>query len=205
MIYHGHTFTTKIPFKAVVEAINKSAFVASPYPVILSIENHCSLVQQARMAFIFQVRGTVFFVITQSLPLNNGAATYTHPLFSPLLQSVFGDKLVSKFQFDADYSDEPQLPSPSQLRHKILIKNKKLVADFPSVIPNARGTPGLKHQASQSGRTSSIISNVSGGSVNEEFSDDEYEDDDDFDNLDGKWNPSPSMQRVVVLPDNEFN
>lgn len=100
---------------------------------------------------------------------------------------MFGDKLVSKFLFDADYSDEPQLPSPSQLKNKILIKNKKLVADFPSVISNPRGTPGLKHQASQSGRTSSIISNVSGGSVNEEFSDDEYEDDDDFDNLDGKW------------------
>lgn len=99
---------------------------------------------------------------------------------------MFGDKLVSKFLFDVDYSDEPLLPSPSQLKNKILIKNKKLVADFPSVISNPRATPGLKHQASQSGRTSSIISNVSGGSVNEEFSDDEYEDDDDFDNLDGK-------------------
>jgi hypothetical protein len=39
----------------VVEAINRSAFVTSPYPVILSIENHCSLQQQARMAHIFQV------------------------------------------------------------------------------------------------------------------------------------------------------
>lgn len=55
LIYHGHTFTTKIPFRSVVEAINKSAFVTSPYPVILSIENHCSLPQQARMAHIFQV------------------------------------------------------------------------------------------------------------------------------------------------------
>lgn len=55
LIYHGHTFTTKIPFRSVVEAINKSAFVTSPYPVILSIENHCSLAQQARMAHIFQV------------------------------------------------------------------------------------------------------------------------------------------------------
>lgn len=54
LIYHGHTFTTKIPFRSVVEAINKSAFVTSPYPVILSIENHCSLPQQARMAHIFQ-------------------------------------------------------------------------------------------------------------------------------------------------------
>lgn len=55
LIYHGHTFTTKIPFRSVVEAINRSAFVTSPYPVILSIENHCSLQQQARMAHIFQV------------------------------------------------------------------------------------------------------------------------------------------------------
>lgn len=90
--------------------------------------------------------------------------------------------------FDADYSDEPQLPSPSQLKNRILIKNKKLIADIPSTISSAaqRQTPGLKHQQSQSGRTSSIISNVSGGSVNEEYSDDEYEDDDDFDNLDGE-------------------
>jgi hypothetical protein len=55
VIYHGHTFTTKIPFRSVVEAINRSAFITSPYPVILSIDNHCSLQQQARMAHIFQV------------------------------------------------------------------------------------------------------------------------------------------------------
>ena len=55
LIYHGHTFTTKIPFRSVVEAIDRSAFVNSPYPVILSIENHCSQSQQARMAQVFQV------------------------------------------------------------------------------------------------------------------------------------------------------
>lgn len=55
LIYHGHTFTTKISFKHVVETINKYAFIKSPYPVILSIENHCSLSQQIRMAQIFQV------------------------------------------------------------------------------------------------------------------------------------------------------
>ena len=55
MIYHGHTFTTKIPFGAVVETIDKNAFVTSAYPIILSIENHCSLQQQTRMAHIFQV------------------------------------------------------------------------------------------------------------------------------------------------------
>ena len=45
------------------------------------------------------------------------------------LQAVFGEKLVTKFLFEADFSDEPQLPSPSQLRYRILIKNKKLTAE----------------------------------------------------------------------------
>lgn len=75
MIYHGHTFTTKIPFGAVVETIDKNAFVASPYPIILSIENHCSLQQQTRMAHIFQVLSPIcnkkyaIFIITP-LPAN---------------------------------------------------------------------------------------------------------------------------------------
>uniref|UniRef100_A0A8C7DGG9 Phosphoinositide phospholipase C n=1 Tax=Oncorhynchus kisutch TaxID=8019 RepID=A0A8C7DGG9_ONCKI len=54
IIYHGHTLTTKIPFKDVVEAVNRTAFVNSDMPVILSIENHCSLPQQRKMAEIFK-------------------------------------------------------------------------------------------------------------------------------------------------------
>uniref|UniRef100_A0A8C7HPK2 Phosphoinositide phospholipase C n=1 Tax=Oncorhynchus kisutch TaxID=8019 RepID=A0A8C7HPK2_ONCKI len=96
IIYHGHTLTTRIPFKDVVEAVNRSAFVTSDLPVMLSIENHCSLPQQRKMADIFK--------------------------------TVFGDKLVTKFLFERDFSDDPQLPSPWQLRGKILLKNKKLKA-----------------------------------------------------------------------------
>jgi phosphatidylinositol phospholipase C epsilon len=55
IIYHGHTLTTKINFRDVIVAINKSAFITSPYPLILSIENHCSLSQQRKMASIFEV------------------------------------------------------------------------------------------------------------------------------------------------------
>ncbi|MGH0183654.1 UNVERIFIED_CONTAM: hypothetical protein FKN15_012604, partial [Acipenser sinensis] len=39
-ITHGFTMTTEIPFKEVIEAIAESAFKTSPYPVILSFENH---------------------------------------------------------------------------------------------------------------------------------------------------------------------
>jgi hypothetical protein len=59
VVYHGRTLTSKVSFKTVVEVINESAFVTSPFPVILSIENRCSLQQQIKMAQIFTV--CIFF------------------------------------------------------------------------------------------------------------------------------------------------
>ena len=54
IIYHGHTLTTKISFRDVVQTIADYAFISSPLPVVLSIENHCSLSQQQKMAAIFR-------------------------------------------------------------------------------------------------------------------------------------------------------
>ncbi|XP_021047066.1 1-phosphatidylinositol 4,5-bisphosphate phosphodiesterase zeta-1 isoform X2 [Mus pahari] len=54
IVYHGYTFTSKLLFKTVVQAINKYAFVTSDYPVVLSLENHCSPGQQEVMASILQ-------------------------------------------------------------------------------------------------------------------------------------------------------
>uniref|UniRef100_A0A3Q1G5W5 Phosphoinositide phospholipase C n=1 Tax=Acanthochromis polyacanthus TaxID=80966 RepID=A0A3Q1G5W5_9TELE len=50
LIYHGYTLTSKILFKDVIEAIKEYAFKTSDYPVILSLENHCCVEQQAVMA-----------------------------------------------------------------------------------------------------------------------------------------------------------
>ncbi|NXW51143.1 PLCZ1 phosphodiesterase, partial [Nyctiprogne leucopyga] len=50
VVYHGHTLTSKIQFRSVIQVIDKYAFVASDYPVVVSLENHCSPKQQEVMA-----------------------------------------------------------------------------------------------------------------------------------------------------------
>jgi phosphatidylinositol phospholipase C delta len=52
MVFHGKTFTSKVCLHEVCQAISKYAFVSSPYPVIISAEIHCGLVQQDMLAKI---------------------------------------------------------------------------------------------------------------------------------------------------------
>ncbi|XP_017962676.1 1-phosphatidylinositol 4,5-bisphosphate phosphodiesterase gamma-1 isoform X2 [Drosophila navojoa] len=89
-IFHGHTMTSKIKFMDVIKTIKDHAFATSEYPVILSIEQNCSLEQQRNMA---------------------------HALIE-----VFGDMLLTQ---PCD-RNELHLPSPNQLRRKIILKHKKL-------------------------------------------------------------------------------
>uniref|UniRef100_A0A8C3R3P8 Phosphoinositide phospholipase C n=1 Tax=Cyanoderma ruficeps TaxID=181631 RepID=A0A8C3R3P8_9PASS len=140
IIYHGHTLTTKISFKEVVEAIDRNAFVTSDMPVIISIENHCSLPQQRKMAEIFK--------------------------------NVFGDKLVTKFLFESDFSDDPMLPSPGQLRRKILLKNKKLKAHQTPVDILKQKAHQLAHLQAQA---SNGASNPTPTNEEEEDEEDEYD------------------------------
>ncbi|KAK1117063.1 hypothetical protein K0M31_016989 [Melipona bicolor] len=53
-IFHGHTLTTKIKFLDVIKTIKEHAFSTSDYPVILSIEDNCTLPQQRKMAITMQ-------------------------------------------------------------------------------------------------------------------------------------------------------
>ena len=54
IVYHGHTLTSKVILKDICEVIAKYAFVASEYPVVLSIEMHCSMDQQIVVAKCFK-------------------------------------------------------------------------------------------------------------------------------------------------------
>ncbi|XP_019500399.1 PREDICTED: LOW QUALITY PROTEIN: 1-phosphatidylinositol 4,5-bisphosphate phosphodiesterase beta-2 [Hipposideros armiger] len=94
IITHGFTMTTDIYFKEAIEAIAESAFKTSPYPVILSFENHVdSPRQQAKMA--------------------------------EYCRMMFGDMLLTEPLEKFPLKPGTPLPSPEDLRGKILIKNKK--------------------------------------------------------------------------------
>uniref|UniRef100_A0A4X1UQP1 1-phosphatidylinositol 4,5-bisphosphate phosphodiesterase n=1 Tax=Sus scrofa TaxID=9823 RepID=A0A4X1UQP1_PIG len=94
IITHGFTMTTDIYFKEAIEAIAESAFKTSPYPVILSFENHVdSPRQQAKMA--------------------------------EYCRTLFGDMLLTEPLEKFPLKPGIPLPSPEDLRGKILIKNKK--------------------------------------------------------------------------------
>ncbi|XP_023281807.1 1-phosphatidylinositol 4,5-bisphosphate phosphodiesterase epsilon-1 [Seriola lalandi dorsalis] len=150
VIYHGHTLTTKIPFKDVVEAINRAAFVNSDMPVILSIENHCSLPQQRKMAEIFK--------------------------------TVFGERLVTRFLFESDFSDDPHLPSPLQLQGRILLKNKKLKAHQAPVDILKQKAHQLAHMQAQASNGSPGVTSP-GNHTNEEEEEEEDEYDYDYESL----------------------
>ena len=51
---HGHTECTRVALDEVLVAIAEDAFVASPYPLILSLENHLSLPLQREAARLFK-------------------------------------------------------------------------------------------------------------------------------------------------------
>ncbi|NXW27355.1 PLCH1 phosphodiesterase, partial [Phaetusa simplex] len=91
VVHHGYTLTSKILFRDVAETINKYAFIKNEFPVILSIENHCSIQQQKKIA--------------------------------QYLKEIFGDKLDLS---SVTTGDSRQLPSPQNLKGKILVKGKKL-------------------------------------------------------------------------------
>ncbi|XP_008535044.1 1-phosphatidylinositol 4,5-bisphosphate phosphodiesterase delta-4 isoform X3 [Equus przewalskii] len=91
IVYHGHTLTSRILFKDVVATVAQYAFQTSDYPVILSLENHCSWEQQQ--------------IMVQHL---------TEILGELLLRTTLDGLLPT------------QLPSPEELRRKVLVKGKKL-------------------------------------------------------------------------------
>uniref|UniRef100_A0A8D0H9E1 Phosphoinositide phospholipase C n=1 Tax=Sphenodon punctatus TaxID=8508 RepID=A0A8D0H9E1_SPHPU len=115
IVYHGHTFTSKIPFREVISTLEKYAFQASEYPVVLSLENHCSMEQQDVMA--------------------------------QQLKGILGEQLLTT---TIDGRVPARMPSPEELKGKILLKGKRLgsLEDALSGEPEEKSKPSLSKELS---------------------------------------------------------
>eukprot|EP00062_Callorhinchus_milii_P020968 gi/632977199/ref/XP_007905216.1/ PREDICTED: 1-phosphatidylinositol 4,5-bisphosphate phosphodiesterase beta-2 [Callorhinchus milii] len=97
IITHGFTMTTEIFFKDVIEAIAESAFKTSPYPLILSFENHVdSPKQQAKMADYCR---TIFGDMLLTEPLEKYPLKPGNPLPSP--KDLMGKILIKNKKNEA--------------------------------------------------------------------------------------------------------
>ncbi|KFQ37951.1 1-phosphatidylinositol 4,5-bisphosphate phosphodiesterase eta-2, partial [Mesitornis unicolor] len=100
IVHHGYTLTSKILFKDVIETINKYAFIKNEYPVILSIENHCSVIQQKKMAqYLTEILG-------DKLDLSSVHNDDSTKLPSPA--SLKGKILVKGKKLPANISDDAE-------------------------------------------------------------------------------------------------
>ncbi|KAG5373157.1 1-phosphatidylinositol 4,5-bisphosphate phosphodiesterase 1 [Yarrowia sp. C11] len=88
VVKHGRTFTSSVSVEDVCSAIRKYGFIASPNPLILSLEIHCSASNQLKVVDI--------------------------------LKSTFGENLVTQPIISGAFN----LPSPEELKHRVLIKVK---------------------------------------------------------------------------------
>lgn len=106
-MYHAKTITSSVSVRDVCQAIRKYAFVATPYPLILSLEVRCGLEQQEKLARI--------------------------------LVEELGELLVTEPIEGAD-----GLPSPEQLKGRILVKAKAPPSSNPSsvLIPASQSSTG---------------------------------------------------------------
>ena len=90
IVYHGWTLTSKLDFKEVlIDAVKPYAFHTSEFPLILSIENHCSKKQQDRMAqHLVQILGE--FMVKGAVDKNRNSLPSPQDLKRKILIKVRG-------------------------------------------------------------------------------------------------------------------
>ncbi|KAL3063607.1 hypothetical protein OYC64_000024 [Pagothenia borchgrevinki] len=127
IVHHGYTLTSKILFKDVIDTINKYAFAKSDYPVILSIENHCSVPQQKKMAqYLIEILG-------DKLDVSNIRAEESGRLPSPeTLRGkilVKGKKLPPNIDEDAEEGDVSDEDSADEMEDDCKLMNGDTTAN----------------------------------------------------------------------------
>uniref|UniRef100_A0A672PFA5 Phosphoinositide phospholipase C n=1 Tax=Sinocyclocheilus grahami TaxID=75366 RepID=A0A672PFA5_SINGR len=121
IVHHGYTLTSKILFKDVIETINKYAFIKTQFPVILSIENHCSVPQQKKMAqYLTEVLGDKLDV--SSIPADpSGLLPSPEALKGKIL--IKGKKLPPNIDEDAEEGDVSDEDSADEMEDDCKLMN----------------------------------------------------------------------------------
>ncbi|XP_022251408.1 1-phosphatidylinositol 4,5-bisphosphate phosphodiesterase eta-2-like isoform X1 [Limulus polyphemus] len=124
VIYHGYTFTTKILFRDVIMAIKTNAFKSSQYPVILSIENHCSVEQQNKMAkHLVNILGD--YLYCTPVGEDESVLPSPHSLARKILIKEESPSKGRKFTKENPEASEEQLEEEEK-REEELMENKTL-------------------------------------------------------------------------------
>uniref|UniRef100_A0A3P9NJ02 Phosphoinositide phospholipase C n=1 Tax=Poecilia reticulata TaxID=8081 RepID=A0A3P9NJ02_POERE len=121
IVHHGYTLTSKILFKDVIETINKYAFIKTDYPVILSIENHCSVPQQKKMAqYLVEILGDKLDVSSVKAG-ESGRLPSPESLRGKIL--VKGKKLPPNIDEDAEEGDVSDEDSADEMEDDCKLMN----------------------------------------------------------------------------------
>ncbi|KAF7291671.1 Phosphoinositide phospholipase C [Mycena chlorophos] len=174
VVTHGNTFTSKLPLRAVCEAIDQYAFVASPYPLVLSLEIHCSAAQQDQ---IVEIMTSVFGDKLMRAPVDGRPPFDALPSPEDLRGMILvktknayissSDGSLSPTSFDAsftsaDSTEESEMsslaiPSPlAESRHSRMLH--KASAAMKRVRSRSRHSTGHSTQSSESLPPSSYVS-----------------------------------------------
>jgi len=112
IVTHGFTMTTKISFREVVTALRDHAFDNSPFPLILSLEMHCSEEQVGKIGQILE--STFGDMILRHPPTGHGGELMVSPemarkkvLIKGKIQNHSTKKLSEKFEDKLSMQSEP--------------------------------------------------------------------------------------------------
>ncbi|XP_040902293.1 1-phosphatidylinositol 4,5-bisphosphate phosphodiesterase eta-1 isoform X2 [Toxotes jaculatrix] len=121
MVQHGYTLTSKIPFKSVIETINKYAFINNQYPVILSVENHCSIQQQKKIAqYLREIFGDKLDV-GDALSRDSKTLPSPHSLRGKIL--IKGKRLPAYLSADAEEGEVSDDDSADEIEDDFKLKS----------------------------------------------------------------------------------
>ena len=140
-VLHGLTLTSRVAAERVFEAVARSAFVASPYPVIISLEMHCSVPQQKRLAEICRATLGGMLVYPKATVLAMSPASLQHKvlLMGRLSPQIFGPEpdIAARIKGVVCKPEEPAPPSQSERYRQIYMDRYRVISTpLPGSMPS---------------------------------------------------------------------